>query len=227
MQKNKETFCEFLTCFYNKGLAELICDCKDDKNFYFRRVNEEFGINDMFVFCEDEEYFVKAAALNPSVITAITPFDIRGTGISENYRISKRRQFCRSVVGNSGRYVRLIASHRPLIEKSASDTTKENFSMAIEFDEACFGLAEEELYCFLSVSEIEKAKIVEISWIHTEPYHRNKGYASTLLDGVASEYVKRGYLVTYHCDGGNSASANTALKCGFTETPAETVLERK
>lgn len=39
MKDDKETFCEFLTCFYNKGLAQIVCDYKDNKNFWFRRTN--------------------------------------------------------------------------------------------------------------------------------------------------------------------------------------------
>ena len=35
MKKDKETFCEFLTCLYNKGLAHIICEYKDDNNFWF------------------------------------------------------------------------------------------------------------------------------------------------------------------------------------------------
>ena len=228
MKNDRETFCEFLTCFYNKGLAEILCDCKDNKNFWFRRVNKDFGINDMFIYSEDKDYFDKVISVfDGSVVTALTPFEV-GSEIQNNRKISVRRQFCKSEAnGNFNEAVKLDASHKPLIDKSVSDTTRDNFSVAIEFGEACFGLFEDELYCFASVSEIKKAGMAEINWIHTEPAHRNRGYAATLLQSVSDKYINNGYLVTYHCDNNNLASANTALKCGFKEVAAEIILEKQ
>lgn len=229
MKKDKETFCEFLTCLYNKGLAHIICEYKDDNNFWFRRVNEQFGINDMFVCCDDIDYFDKIiSSFDGFVLTAIMPFDISEAQIQDNWKISKRRQFCKSKAdSDSCDAVRLDASYKPLIQTSASETTKENFSLAIEYDEPCFGFFKDELCCFASVSEIKKTDITEINWIHTEPKCRNKGYASVLLRDVSNLYATKGILVTYHCDSENIASAKTALKSGFKEVAKEIVLEKR
>lgn len=228
MKKDKETFCEFLTCLYNKGLAQIFCEYRDDNNFWFRRVNEQFGINDMFVFCDDIDYFDKTiSSFDGFVLTAIVPFDLYGVQIQDNWKISKRRQFYKSKSdSNSCDVVRLDASYTSLIQKSASERTKENFSLAIEYDEPCFGLFKDELCCFASVREIKKADIAEINWIHTEPPCRNKGYASVLLSGISNLYATKGMLVTYHCDSKNIASAKTALKSGFKEVAEEIVFEK-
>lgn len=227
MKDDKETFCEFLTCFYNKGLAQIVCDYKDNKNFWFRRKNEQFGINDMFIYCEDKDYFEKNIySFDGSVITAITAFEI--PSVQGNWKMSKRRQFCKNkTLDNSFDAVKLNETHKPTIEKSVSNTTKDNFSVAVEFGETCYGIIDKELQCFASISEINKADMVEISWIHTEPKYREKGYAARLLGAVSDLYVNKGMLVTYHCDSENIASAKTALKSGFRELVTETILEKQ
>lgn len=227
MKNDKKTFCEFLTCFYNKGLAQILCEYKDNKNFWFRRVNEQFGINDMFIYCEDKDYFEKTiSSFDGFVITAITTFVV--CPVQSNWKISKRRQFYKDIAdSDSCNAVRLDETHKTFVDNSVSDTTKDNYSVAIEFDESCYGLVDSELYCFASVSEVNKANITEISWMHTEPQHRNKGYAAKLLGAVSDLYVKKGMLVTYHCDSENIASAKTALKSGFKETVTEIILEKK
>ena len=226
MINDKKIFCEFLTCFYNKGLTQILCNFKDNKNFWFRRINEQFGINDMFIYSSDKTFLEKAiCTFDGSVITAITSFE--NLSVQGNWRISKRRQFFKNKADDKfGNAVKLDETHKLLVENSISDITRTNYSLAIEFDESCYGLIDSELYCFASVSEVNKADITEISWIHTEPKHRKKGYASELLSAVSDLYANKGMLVTYHCDSENVASAKTALKSGFSEAVTEIILEK-
>lgn len=231
MLAEKEVFCEFLACFYNRGLCDVDCGYQDENNFYYRRSGEKYGINDLFVYCNDvccfEEVLHKFSDIK--TVTVITPLDFDVDAYSAEWKVSFRRQFYKNKMykaSTTAGFTVLDASHAAIIGKSTSEIVKSNYNMAVEYQEDCFALLQEELYCFASVSKNEKTKAVEVTWIYTEPQHRKNGFASKLLIEVSNFYLSNGYSVTYHCDQNNLASANTALKSDFTETVSEIVLEK-
>ncbi len=228
----KEVFSEFLTCLCNCGLCEVNCYYKDEGNFYFHRHNDLFGINDLFIFFEDESFFKHTLKQYKELYTVsvITPLAIDINELNSEWKISFRRQFYKNTKTrkiNTNEHVVLNKDHVNLISKSTSNTTIDNYKMSLEYDDECYAIATEELKSFLSTSKVQQQGIVEINWIYTEPQYRFGGYASRLLTEVSNLYVEKGFFVSYHCNKDNIASANTALKSGFTETNTEIILERK
>ena len=228
----KQKFCEFLACLYNCGMCEVFVDYRDDNNFCFHRRAEQFGINDLYIYFEDINYFDSVIRLYEGLTTVsiITPLDLDTNKYENDWKISVRRQFYKdkaSKTAISNNYTQLNKSHISIIDSSTSDTVKCNYNMALEYDGENYAVLSDKLFCFLSTSKTEKADLIEIDWIYTEPQHRKKGYATQLLEDVSNYYLSKGLLVTYHCSKENLASANTAVKSGFVETSEEIIFERK
>lgn len=230
---NKEAFCEFLACIYNKGRCEISADFKDDSHFYFQRKDEAFGINDASVFSDDTDYIDSilrsCEGLQQVSIISSNGFDMKK--YEAEWKVCVRRQFYKNSVQSGDSSIesctQLDKSHSSVIEASSSETVKRNYAMAMDFDDECYAHVDGGLICFLSTSPNKKVNAMEINWIYTELEFRNKGYASDLLSKVSDYYVTQGRMLTYHCADSNTASANTALKAGFTETVNEIILERK
>lgn len=231
--RQKEIFCEFLTCLYNSGLCKVSFDYKDEFNFCFHRCNDSFGINDLFVYFEDDSYFDYLLYLynGAKTISIITPISFETEKLTNEWKVSVRRQFYKKKISNnsysSEDVVLLNNEHTSMINGCTSDVVKNNYKTCMDFEEESFAIVRDQLECFLSTSKVEKANMLEVNWIYTEPAYRNKGCASKLLTSVSNVYIKKGILVTYHCNNENIASANTALKSGFIETVPEIILERK
>lgn len=230
---NKEAFCEFLACLYNKGKCEISADFKDDSHFYFQRKDEAFGINDASVFSDDTDYLDSALrsceGLQQVSIISSNGLDMKK--YEDEWKVCVRRQFYKTNVQSKNSSIdtctRLDKSHSSVINASSSETVKNNYFMAMDFDDECYAHIDGGLICFLSTGCNKKVNAMEVNWIYTEPEYRNKGYASDLLSNVSDYYVTKGWMITYHCADSNTASANTALKSGFTETVNEIILERR
>ncbi len=230
---NKEDFCEFIACLYNKGMCEVTVDFKDDSHFYFHRNGEALGINDASVFSDDTDYIdsVISKCDGLQIVSIISSNGLDMKKYEGEWEVSVRRQFYKNSVlsedSSIGDCTRLDKSHSSVINASSSETVKQNYAMAMEFDDDCYAHIDGGLKCFLSTSCNKKVNAMEVNWIYTEPNFRKKGYASDLLSRVSDYYVTKGYMLTYHCDSNNIASANTALKAGFTEAVNEIILERR
>lgn len=230
---NRGLFCEFLGCLYNKGMCDISVDYKDGMNFYFHRSSEAFGINDAFICSDDSDYISgvlgSCGELTTAVIIPSGDFDTKR--YENSWKVGVRRQFYKSCLSSEpvsdGGYIRLDRTHFSVISESSSDVVKRNYAMSLDFDEACYAVIDGGLKCFLSTGSNKKTNMTEITWIYTEPEYRNKGYASDLLRKVSDCCVSEGVMMTYHCRFENAASANTALKAGFTETVNEIILEKR
>lgn len=230
---NKEAFCEFLACLYNKGRCEISADFKDDSHFYFHRKDEAFGINDASIFSDDTDYLdsVLRSCEGLQTVGIISSNSLNTKKYEDEWKVCVRRQFYKtSALTDSSSLdtcTRLDKSHYSVIEASSSETVKQNYAMSMDFDDECYAHIDGGLISFLSTAPNKKVNAMEINWIYTEPEFRNKGYASDLLGKVSDYYVTKGWMLTYHCADSNTASANTALKAGFTETVNEIILERR
>ncbi len=232
---NKEDFCEFLACLYNKGMCEVSADFKDDSHFYFRRNGEALGINDASIFSDDTDYIdsVLSNCEGLQIVNIISSNTLDMKKYEDEWKVCTRRQFYKNSVLSEldacirDACTRLDKSHSSFINASSSEAVKRNYAMAMDFDDECYAHIDGGLKCFLSTCCNKKVNAMEINWIYTEPEFRNKGYASDLLGKVSDYYVTKGFMLTYHCDSNNTASANTALKAGFTEAVNEIILERR
>lgn len=214
-------------------MCEISGDFKDDSHFYFHRKGEAIGINDASVFSDDTDYIdsVLRSCDGLQMVTVISANAIDMKKYEDEWKVSTRRQFYKDSVQSKDSSIdsctRLDKSHSSVIEASSSETVRQNYAMAMDFDDECYAHIDGGLISFLSTAPIKKVNAIEINWIYTEPEFRNKGYASALLGKVSDYYVTKGWMLTYHCAGSNTASANTALKAGFTETVGEIILERR
>ena len=230
---NKEAFCEFLSSLYNKGMCKISVGFKDDLHFYFHRENNVFGINDLFIYSEDFDYIDSVLRSCDGLLTAsiISSNGLDVKRYENEWKVSVRRQFYKNSMSSDDSsfdtYTQLDKSHSSVIEASSSETVRQNYAMAMDFDDECYAHIDGGLISFLSTCCNKKVNAIEINWIYTEPEYRNKGYAASLLSKVSDYYVSKGYMTTYHCSNNNIASANTALKAGFVETVNEIILERK
>ena len=233
MLHKKNVFCEFLTCLHNSGLCDITVDFKNDSNFCFCRSSKDFGINDLFIYFDDEAYFFNILSRYADVncITVIPKINYDLSFFIKTWKVTQRRQFTKDKSDGLKIYndlTELTTSHLKYIEKSTSETVKNNYAISMKFDDECYAIIKDDaLYCFASVSKVETLKLAEVNWIYTEPEYRYKGCATQLLSQVADKLISKGYTVTYHCACTNVASATTALRCGFEEVTEEIVMERE
>lgn len=233
MMQNKALFSEFIACFINRGLANLICDYHESGAFSFRRTNIALGLDELFLYSNSEEYIRKKIADNADANVIYILFPEKGLHYFDCYqaswKVSTRKQFSSFCgVKNCAASVRKLSMHdEPLIAQSASETVKQNYQLAMELGEDCYAISDaDKLVCFLSISKLCDQKIAEIAWIYTEEKYRQQGFATTLLSTVATILFHEGYLSTYHCSEANIASEHTALRAEFVKEENEIVLEK-
>lgn len=229
-----EKFNEFIMCLFNRGLGDIEFGYCNDQNFYYQITKKTFNINNIFIFSDDSCYFEKASKSDPNInmITLIsTEKDLDSIDFDSKWKKSIRKQFTKSKESFAPPldFTLLNKNHKWIIEKSESIRVKDNYELAIEYDDECYGIIyNDELVSFLSISKIdnEQIKLAEINWIFTEPKYRKQGYAAKLLQNVSNLLLQRHYLISYHCVSSNIASAKTAFKSGMKEVIDEIIYER-
>ena len=219
---DKRQYSDFIGSFFHHGRYELHCGYQDCNNFSYGTNMEAYHRNDLYIKADDADYFKQAIRNRPDLTHVFLLSSDDNMELSEyegTWLISKRKQFTKSEEGSADPtdFCLLDDSHRQIVEKSESDRSRECYSMAMEYEDCCYGLIRNnELLSFIFVPEVTKpTELANISWIYTESVYRKMGYASKLLQNVSNLYIRQGYLVAYQCAEDNVASAKTALKSGM------------